>query len=73
MIEEKEKEIQNNFESKCSFKIEQNSRGANTTVHIYQGVSKEEIDETIEKTIYAHNALQQKLASLTTNGDTEVK
>jgi hypothetical protein len=54
-------EIKNNFESKCSFKIETNSRACNTTVHVYQGCSKNEIDETIENTIYAHLTLQSKL------------
>ena len=37
-------EIKNNFESKCSIKIETNSKGHNTTVHIYQGVTIAEID-----------------------------
>jgi hypothetical protein len=37
-------EIKNNFESKCSIKIETNSRGHNTTVHVYQGVTIAEID-----------------------------
>ena len=40
-------DIQNNFESKVSMKIETNSRGFNTVVHVYQGVSKKEIDETV--------------------------
>lgn len=54
-------EIQNNFESKVSIKIETNSKGHNTSVHVYQGVSQKEIDDTIEKTLYAHNTLQKKL------------
>jgi hypothetical protein len=37
-------EIKNNFESKCSIKIETNSKGHNTTVHVYQGVTIAEID-----------------------------
>lgn len=53
--------IQNNFESKVSCKIETNSRGFNTVVHVYQGVSKKEIDETVKNTIYAHNQLQLAL------------
>ena len=57
-------EIKNNFESKCSIKIETNSKGHNTTVHVYQGVTIAEIDETIEKTIHAHTELQDKLAKL---------
>ena len=54
-------EIKNNFESKCSLKIETNSKGHNTTVHVYQGATKEDIDDTIKQTIYAHNELQTKL------------
>jgi hypothetical protein len=42
-------EIKNNFECKCSMKIETNSKGHNTTVHVYQGVTFQEIDDTIEK------------------------
>jgi len=54
-------EIKNNFESKCPMKIETNSKGHNTTVHVYQGAIKEDIDDTIKQTIYAHNELQTKL------------
>jgi len=57
-------EIKNNFESKCSIKIETNSKGHNTTVHVYQGVTIAEIDETIEKAIHAHTELQNKLVKL---------
>jgi hypothetical protein len=32
-------EIKNNFESKCDIKIETNSRGQNTTIHVYEGVT----------------------------------
>ncbi len=55
-------DIKNNFESKCSIKIETNSKGHNTMVHVYQGVTIQEIDDTIDKAIYAHNELQKKLA-----------
>ena len=40
-------EIKNNFESKCSIKIETNSRAHNTSIHVYQGVTEKEIDDTI--------------------------
>jgi hypothetical protein len=56
-------EIKNNFESKVSCKIETNSRGYNTTVHCYQGVTEQEIDDTVAKTIYAHKKLQEALAA----------
>jgi uncharacterized protein with von Willebrand factor type A (vWA) domain len=54
-------EIKNNFESKCSIKIETNSKGHNTTVHVYDGVTLQEIDDTVEKAIYAHCHIQQKI------------
>jgi hypothetical protein len=54
-------QIQNLSESKVSIKIEANSRGFNTSVHCYAGVTKKEIDDTIAKTIYAHTTLQKAL------------
>ena len=57
--------IQNNFESKISCKIESNSRGFNTTVHVYQGVSQKDMDETIANTVYAHIQLQGVLKEAT--------
>jgi hypothetical protein len=58
-----EKEIlQYNFESKVSMRIESNSRGYTTSVHVYSGAKKVDIDETVAKAIYAHQQLQQKLA-----------
>jgi hypothetical protein len=56
--------IKNNFESKCSIKIETNSRGYNTSIHVYQGVNEKEIDDTIFKAIYGMNGLQKELANL---------
>lgn len=32
-------EIKENFESKCDIKIETNSIGQNTTIHVYEGVT----------------------------------
>jgi hypothetical protein len=57
-------EIKNNFESRCSIKIETNSRGHNTSIHVYQGVTEKEIDDTIFKAIYGINGLQKELANL---------
>jgi hypothetical protein len=57
----KEEIVRNNFESKCSMKIESNSRGFNTTVHVYEGCDKNQIDQTVEDTIYAHLQLQLEL------------
>ena len=59
-------EIKNNFESKCSIKIETNSRGYNTSIHFYQGVSEKEIDDTIFKAIYGMNGLQKELVNMDT-------
>jgi hypothetical protein len=57
-------EIKNNFESKRSIKIETNSRGHNTSIHVYQGVTEKEIDDTILKAIYGINGMQKELANL---------
>jgi hypothetical protein len=46
------------------YQIETNSRGHNTSIHVYQGVSEKEIDGTIFKTIYGMNGLQNELANL---------
>jgi hypothetical protein len=59
-------EIKNNFESKCSIKIETISRGYNTSIHVYQGVSEKEIDDTIFKAIYGMNGLQKELVNMDT-------
>jgi hypothetical protein len=40
-------EIKNNFESKCSYKIESNSKGFNTTIHVYEGPTQEEISPEV--------------------------
>jgi hypothetical protein len=57
-------EIKKNFESKCSIKIETDSRGHNTSIHAYQGVTEKQIDDTIYKAIYGINGLQKELANL---------
>jgi hypothetical protein len=57
-------DIKNNFESKCSIKVETNSRGYNTTIHVYQGVTEKEIDDTIFKAIYGINGLQKELINM---------
>ena len=53
--------LHNNFESKCSMKVESNSRGYNTTVHVYEGCEDKAIAETILKTVEAHKLLQDAL------------
>jgi len=55
-------EIKNNFESKCSMKIESNSRGYNTTTHVYEGCTREQILKTIEDTVFAHKMLQSEIS-----------
>ena len=54
-----QQEIVNTSESRCSFKIESNSRGNNYTTHIYGQCSQEEINDCITKTIKAHIKIQQ--------------
>ena len=51
----------NNFESKSSLKTETNTRGHNTTIQVYDGVTFQEIDETVEKTMYAHSSIQHEI------------
>ena len=53
-------EIINSSESRCSFKIESNSRGNNYTTHIYGQCSQEEINDCIAKTIKPHNEIQRE-------------
>ena len=57
-------QLENNFMSKVNIKIETNSRGYNTVVHIYNGVTEDEINDTISKAIYAHKELHKQLAKL---------
>jgi hypothetical protein len=57
-------DIKNSFESKCPITIETNSRGFNTKVHVYQGVTEKEIDDTIFKAIYGINGLQKELVNM---------
>jgi hypothetical protein len=59
-------EIKNSFECKCSIKIETDSRGYNTSIHVYQGVTEKEIDDTIFKAIYGTNGLQKELVNMDT-------
>jgi hypothetical protein len=54
-------EIKNNFESKFSYKIETNSRGFNTSLHGYQGVSKEEMKKLIDDVTWANFYSQEHL------------
>ena len=54
-------EIRNNFESKCSYKIETNSKGHNTSIHVYQGCTEQEMKDTIDMAIKGHNYGQEKL------------
>jgi hypothetical protein len=54
-------EIKNNFESKCSYKIESNSKGYNTTIHIYEGANQEDIKKTIENTVFGFKYGQEQI------------
>ena len=56
--------IENNQESKCSMKIETNSKGYNTTVHVYEGCTGFQVDDTVKRTIEAHKKLQAEISKL---------
>ena len=60
-MSEVEQVLRNNFESKCSMKVESNSRGFNTTVHVYEGCTRDQIDKTVYDTVYAYKELQRVL------------
>ncbi len=60
-MSEVEQVLRNNFESKCSMKVESNSRGFNTTVHVYEGCTLKQIDDTVKDTVYAYKELQKVL------------
>lgn len=60
--------IENNQESKCSMKIETNSKGYNTTVHVYEGCTEQQILDTIKQTILAHKGLQEQISKLPERG-----
>jgi hypothetical protein len=53
-------EIKNNYESKCCIDLETNSRGHNTTVHVYQGVTLPQIDDIVEKVKLRKNFNKRK-------------
>jgi CRISPR/Cas system CMR-associated protein Cmr1 (group 7 of RAMP superfamily) len=50
-----------NFQSKCSIKIETNSSGHNTTAHAYEGVTFQQLDDAVEKAVYADYTIQHKI------------
>jgi len=60
--------IENSFESKCSMKIETNSKGYNTTVHVYEGCTGKQIEDTVLQTIEAHKLLQKEISKLPQRG-----
>jgi len=60
--------IENSFESKCSMKIETNSKGYNTTVHVYEGCTDQQVNDTVKKTIEAHKLLQKEISKLPERG-----
>ena len=54
-------EIKNIFESKCRIVLENNSRGHNTTVHVYQGVTLRGIDDIVQKVKLRKNLKRKTL------------
>ena len=54
-------ELKGSNESRCDIKLESNSRGTNWSIHVYAGVTKEEIDECVFQAIYGKNAIEKAL------------
>ncbi len=45
-------------------KIETNSKGYNTTVHVYEGCTEQQVKDTVKQTILAHTLLQKETEKL---------
>jgi hypothetical protein len=54
-------EIKGSTESRVDIKLEQNSRAINWSLHIYSGVTKEEIDNAVFHTKYGKKAIEKML------------
>lgn len=52
----------NTSESKCSFELNQNTKGFTTSTKGYQGVKLEELKDLIDTVISGHNYAQLRLA-----------
>ena len=47
----------------CDVKIEQNTKGYNVSVHVYEFSNKEKIDSVIENAVYAMRKTQETIAA----------
>ena len=56
-------ELKGSNESRVDIKLEANSRSTNWSLHVYSGVTKEEIDEAVFQAIYGKNAIEKALKS----------
>lgn len=41
--------------------MQTNSKNHNTTVYVYEGVTFQEIDDTVEKVVYAYSSVEGKI------------
>lgn len=55
-------EIKNNSLSLCDFKIETNSKGNNTSLHLYQGCTDDQMKALIRQAVKGHNYGQDCLS-----------
>ncbi len=62
-MSEQLKEIKGSTESRVDIKLEQNSRSINWSLHVYSGVTKEEIDEAVFQAKYGKEAIEKMLKS----------
>ena len=47
----------------CDVKIEQNTKGYNVSVHVYEFSNTEKIDSVIKNAVYAMKATQKEIAA----------
>ncbi len=62
-LEELVQKIVGSSESKCSCKLELNSRGTNVTLHVYEGVTYEAIKATIDNAIKGLNYANKQVTA----------
>ena len=56
-------EIKGGNEPRVDIKLEANSRSTNWSIHVYAGVTKEEIDECVFQAMYGKNGIEKALKS----------
>ena len=56
-------ELKGSNESRCDIKFESNSRGINWSLHVYSGVTEEEINDAIFKAKFGKEGIEKMLKS----------